>query len=263
MVFVCAFSMMFLVSCSSMGVRQSVLIKDVPISYIFTENDGPTVVFEAGGGETLETWKPVFKDVAKYTSVVAYTRSTKVKASDKTTGKDIAYTLKALLEKIKAPKPYVLVGHSLGGVYVRCFAKFFPEDVAGLVIVDSVPKGFRREAQRLGADFIPANIERFPPYLQAIARGWEETDEQLPTPAELGNMPITVIVADNHGSGLERLNEPFLRFQKEFIKGLPNGRLVEAHGSGHYVHQDKSKIVLKEIRLMVDRVKEKDAELLN
>ena len=63
-----AFSMIFLVSCSSMGVRKSVLIEDVPISYVYTENSGPTVVFEAGGARgTLKTWKPVYKDVAEYT----------------------------------------------------------------------------------------------------------------------------------------------------------------------------------------------------
>jgi pimeloyl-ACP methyl ester carboxylesterase len=232
---------------------KSVNIEGGPVSYVFSENGGPTVVFDAGGGGTLNDWRRVYNDVAEYTSVVAYTRSTRAKAGDKITGKDAAFTLKTLLEEIKAPKPYVLVGHSLGGMYVRCFAKFYPEDVSGVVLVDSVPKGFRKEAVRLGKDFFPASLDGIPAHLQAELRGWEETDEQLPTSAEWGQMPITRIVADKVAAGYEKLQPSWLRFQKEFIEGLPNGRLVEAHGSGHYVQFDAPEIVLREIRLMVDK----------
>lgn len=252
---VCLSTMLFLASCSSKPVSKSISIEGDPISYVFTENNGPTVVFEAGGGRTLDDWKRVFNDVAEYTSAIAYTRSTSAKASDKTTGKDVSYKLKALLEKINAPKPYVLVGHSLGGMYSKCFAKFYPEDVAGIVLVDNPPKGFRKEAQRLGQDFFQDNIDHFPAHLQATLRGWEETDKQVPTSAELGDIPITVIVADSHGQGDERINASWLRFQKDFIKGLPNGSLVEAHGVGHSVQLERPKIVLKEIQLMVDKVK--------
>lgn len=249
------FSIMFLASCSSMPVSKSVLIEDAPISYVFSENAGPTVVFDAGGGRTLEDWRYVFNDVAENTAAVAYTRSTKVKAGSKTTGYDAAYTLKALLEKIKAPKPYVLVGHSLGGMYTRCFAKLFPEDVAGIVLVDSVPKGFRKEAIRLGKDFIPTNIKGYPDHLQAMARGWDETDEQLPTPTELGDMPVTIIVATKHGGKLKKLQAPWMRFQEEFAAGLANGRLVVAHGCGHNIQIEKPKIVRKEIQLILDKIK--------
>lgn len=249
------FSIMFLASCSSMPVSKSVLIEDAPISYVFSENAGPTVVFDAGACGTFNDWRYVFNDVAEYTAAVAYTRSTSAKASDTTTGEDVAYTLKALLEKIKAPKPYVLVGHSGGGMYIRCFAKLFPEDVAGIVLVDSTPKGYLKEAIRLGIDYIPTNIKEYPGHLQAMFRGIDETDEQLPTPAELGNMPVTVIVADKFAKGYEKMQLSWLPLQKEFVEGLMNGRLVEVKGSGHYIHHDRPKIVRKEIRLMVDKIK--------
>lgn len=248
-------TMLLLTSCSSMPFSKSADIEGGPISYVFSENAGPTVVFDAAAGGTLNDWRYVFNDVAEYTAAVAYTRSTSAKASDKTTGEDVAYTLKALLEKIKAPKPYVLVGHSIGGMYIMCFAKLFPEDVAGVVLVDNTPKGIRKEAIRFGKDFIPTNIKGYPDHLQAMYRGFDETDKQLPTPAELGNMPITVIVADDITKRYEILLPSLLRFQKEFVEGLMNGRLVEVKGSGHYIHHDKPKIVRKEIRLMVAKTR--------
>ncbi len=244
-------SMLFLASCSSMPASKSVDIEGRAVSYVFSDNSGPTVVFDAGGGRGLDDCKRVFNDVAENTAVVAYTRSRKAAAGDSRTGEDAAYTLKALLEKIEAPKPYVLVGHSLGGMYVRCFAKMFPEDVAGVVLLDSIPKGFISEARRLGIEIIPTNIKPFPAYMQAEFRGIEETDEQLPTPTELGDMPITLILATKREKGYEKLQAPWLRFQEEFIEGLPNGRLVVAHGSGHDLQLEAPKIVLREIQLMV------------
>lgn len=52
------------------------------------------------------------------------------------TPQKIAANLKLLLTEQKIEPPYVLIGHSMGGVYVRAFAGYYPNDVAGLVFVD-------------------------------------------------------------------------------------------------------------------------------
>lgn len=243
---------LFFSSCTSMGVRKSADIEGAPISYVYTENCGPTVVFEAGWGGGLEAWKAVFKDVAVYTAAVAYTRSTKVNAEGIRSAEDVACALKALLETINTPKPYVLVGHSLGGLYVLRFAKLFPEDVVGVILVDGVAKGFVDDCQDAGLNCFPSESEiaKLPNHQAAEARGFEETEKQTPTPEELGDMPITVMAATEHGPK----QAIWLRFQKEFADRLQNGRLVVAEGSNHNVQEDAPELVLREIRLMVDRV---------
>jgi pimeloyl-ACP methyl ester carboxylesterase len=226
-----------------------------PISYVFTDDGGPTVVFEAGcdtgPNAGLNSWKYVFKDVAEHTAAMAYTRSKKVNTGDSRTGYDAANTLKRLLEEIEAPKPYVLVGHSLGGMYVLCFAKLFPEDVAGLVLVDPTLKGMNQEFQRLK---MFSDLTKYPANIAAEMKGIKETDErQAPMPAELGELPITLIAATKRsGHPIEDAAFPIL---KKFAEELQNCRYVEAHGASHYVQLDAPEIVLKEIRLIVAKTK--------
>jgi pimeloyl-ACP methyl ester carboxylesterase len=100
-----------------------------------------TVVLEAGAGATLDSWARVIPDLAARTRVVAYDRpglgfSDARPAPDDRRPVAMAALLATVLDAIDAPPPYVLVGHSLGGLHVRAFAAAHPHDVAGLVLVD-------------------------------------------------------------------------------------------------------------------------------
>jgi pimeloyl-ACP methyl ester carboxylesterase len=101
---------------------------------------GPAVVFESGGdGPGLE-WEPVQTQVAKFTQACWYDRAG-IGWSDPgpypRTSAAIARDLHALLQHAGVPAPYVLVGASFGGVNCRVYAKHFPDEVAGMVLVDS------------------------------------------------------------------------------------------------------------------------------
>ena len=106
------------------------------------ENDqsgSPVVVFEAGLGLRLATWGSVVSDVADFAPVVAYDRAGVGQSEpdgEQPTPRHVAENLHALLEQVGAEPPYVLVGHSLGGLLIRMFVGMYPEDVAGLVYVD-------------------------------------------------------------------------------------------------------------------------------
>jgi pimeloyl-ACP methyl ester carboxylesterase len=101
----------------------------------------PTVVFEAGldiNGSL--SWSAVHDEIAKTTRACAYSRAG-IMWSDPTdgpqNGKTIAEDLHATLAKAGEQPPFVLVGHSLGGPYIMTYTKYFGQDVAGLVFVDS------------------------------------------------------------------------------------------------------------------------------
>ena len=103
------------------------------------ENAGPgtpVVVFEAGGGQNLTTWRSVFEDVADFAAVVAYDRAGRGGSEpdrERQTPRHVAENLHALLEELGAEPPYVLVGHSFGGLVIRMFTGMYPEDVSGVV----------------------------------------------------------------------------------------------------------------------------------
>lgn len=100
----------------------------------------PTVILEAGAGNPALGWYFVQKDVAGFTRVCAYDRpgyGWSEPASSPLTREQVATTLHRLLETAGVPSPYILVGHSAGGEYIRSFERQYPTDVVGMVLVDS------------------------------------------------------------------------------------------------------------------------------
>ena len=101
---------------------------------------GPTVILEAGLGNIGLDWGLVQPEIAKFTRVVSYDRAGSgwsEKGRGPRTSARIVRELHALLEKANIPGPYIMVGHSFGGATVQLFAATFPDEVAGLVLVDS------------------------------------------------------------------------------------------------------------------------------
>ncbi len=126
-----------------------------------TGEGSPTVILEAGAGSPSVGWVWVQEKVAEFTRVCSYDRpgfGWSSLASEPLSPEQVAATLHELLAAAGIPGPYVLVGHSDGGVYARSYRAQFPSDVAGMVLVDS-----SHESQNL----------RFPPAYLASLRQQE------------------------------------------------------------------------------------------
>jgi pimeloyl-ACP methyl ester carboxylesterase len=102
----------------------------------------PTVVFESGLSEGSPYWARIAQAVSADTRVCVYDRAGRGGSDDAGAPQDgaaVAADLHALLENAGIAGPVVLVGHSTGGPYVRVFAKQYPDDVAGMVLLDAQP----------------------------------------------------------------------------------------------------------------------------
>ena len=100
----------------------------------------PTVILESGLGATSSSWGWIQPSVAKTTRVCAYDRAGMGWSDSSPEPRDaqnIATELHTLLQNAQIPGPYVLAGWSYGGMYVRQYASQYPDDVAGLVLLDS------------------------------------------------------------------------------------------------------------------------------
>jgi pimeloyl-ACP methyl ester carboxylesterase len=105
-----------------------------------TGSGTPTVVLEPGGGEMSSNMGWIAPAVARGTRVCVYDRAGRGWSEPADTPQDgaqIATDLHTLLQRGGAPGPYVLAGHSFGGLYVLTFAARYPNEVAGMVLVDS------------------------------------------------------------------------------------------------------------------------------
>jgi pimeloyl-ACP methyl ester carboxylesterase len=102
----------------------------------------PTVVLESGLGETGAYWGWISTALAPDTRVCAYDRAGRGwsdPASAEQDGVAVTTDLRTLLDRAHVPGPFVFVGHSSGAEYVRIFAGRYPEQVAGMVLLDAQP----------------------------------------------------------------------------------------------------------------------------
>jgi pimeloyl-ACP methyl ester carboxylesterase len=100
----------------------------------------PTVILEAGGQSPAYVWLLIQDDVAKFTRVCSYDRAGygwSDPVHETMLPQRVAEMLHNLLEKAGEKPPYLMVGHSFGGVYVRTFTAQYPDEVVGMVLVDS------------------------------------------------------------------------------------------------------------------------------
>jgi pimeloyl-ACP methyl ester carboxylesterase len=106
-----------------------------------TGTGSPTVVLEPGLGEPSVAMSWIAPNVATTTRVCVYDRAGRgwsESASAPQDGVQVATDLHTLLERAGEPGPYVLAGHSAGGLYVLNFAHLYPQQVAGVVLLDSM-----------------------------------------------------------------------------------------------------------------------------
>ena len=130
-----------------------------------TGQGSPTVILDAGMGDSFISWHKVQPQIAKLTRVCSYDRPG-IGYSDSSprprTSKDFAQELHALLQNAGIPPPYVLVGHSMGGFDVRLYASLYRSEVAGMVLVDSSH---------------PEQQKRLPPALNDLDATWMREQE--------------------------------------------------------------------------------------
>ena len=170
------------------------------------------MVLEAGGAGHSGGWELIQHDVAEFTRVCAYDRAGTGRSSSESahaTTQAIATDLHALLAEAGLAPPYVLAGHSLGGIIVRRFATQYPDGVAGMVLVDTSHGDQRARFQSA------VTAEEWRLYGSANA----ETDFLFPEGVDLrgpdlADIPLVVLSAGQVREGVpadvaERLNGQF------------------------------------------------------
>jgi pimeloyl-ACP methyl ester carboxylesterase len=215
-----------------------------------------TVVLDSGLCQPRKSWGRVPSDVAAFARVCTYDRAG-VGDSDPDplprTGERIVRDLETVLAKKGASAPYVLVGHSFGGLNVRLFASRHPEQVAGLVLVDASHEDQYRRLSALmspedGADYLAHEGGKNCEHVNLPGLGEQVRAAPPPPP-----VPLVVLSArerwPTQGCAACQARE---EMQAALAQILPAGRRVLARGSGHFIQLDQPQLVVDAIRDVVE-----------
>jgi pimeloyl-ACP methyl ester carboxylesterase len=222
------------------------------------EGHGPrTVVLESGLGDTLEVWKDIQPRIADHCArTVSYTRAGYLGSAPANDGPRDSATvvaeLRAELQKRNVPPPYVLVGHSLGGLYMQYFARNFPSEVAGLVLVDSTHWNQHMEIDTSAntAYTRGREVTLFMPWI--MRREFKDSagaGEQVHDSPAVDFVPTIVLsstIAPKGATPESRADAA--RKQDEIAADFPGAEHVRVEGASHYIQRDRPEVVIDAAR---------------
>lgn len=230
---------------------------------LVTGTGNPTVVFEAGSGSPLETWVRIQPQVSQFARTVSYDRAGNG-LSDKgpvpRDGAHVARELHAVLHNAHLSPPFVLVGHSLGGPYIRMFAAMYPNEVAGMVLVDPTQEELMAWAKEHDPE--ARRKAEHPPRPDDEVDCAPQTFAELKTAPLPHGIPITLIcgmgprevpsfISEKLRREVEKdrttLYPAKLRFHKAWVETIPGARLVVTEKSGHGIPFEEPDLVIKAI----------------
>jgi pimeloyl-ACP methyl ester carboxylesterase len=241
-----------------------------------TGHRSPTVVFEGG---LTHDWFELQNQVAPFTRVCSYDHpngpwSRSDPAPTPRTARDFVADLHTQLRVAGIPGPYVLAGHSNGGLFTLLYASTHPRQVAGLVLIDAVhPATIKRRLAMLKPILPPQEWQAARQRMIAVPNRLVDPERvdiwtsERQTRKALRRSPIRpmplVVLAHGHPDDppppYVELEEPFWRqLQRELARLVPGGRLVIATRSGHDIHHEQPELVLDAIRDVVLAVRAGD-----
>jgi pimeloyl-ACP methyl ester carboxylesterase len=120
---------------------QLVDVGDYKMHLVCTGQGAPTVLLESGLNDDWLVWYKVQPAISELTHVCSYDRAglgfSDPRPKQQPDSRNIAHNLHMLLANARVKPPFVLVGHSIGGIHIRVYQNLYPADVVGMVLVDS------------------------------------------------------------------------------------------------------------------------------
>jgi pimeloyl-ACP methyl ester carboxylesterase len=244
--------------------------------FVACEGKGrPTVVMESGFDDAGIVWgRKVIRGVARVSRVCVYDRAGLGYSDprpDRTDSGKISADLHALLQGAGIAPPYVLVAHSIGGIHARVFDHQHPDEVLGMVLVDSShPDQFVRAKDRLGAQdwqtmWRQVETSQADPDKEPI--DWERSRELAIAAGPFGDRPLRVLSHDPSvmqpcagdgclsAEGNAAWESLWSELQTELTALSPTGTWLVVAGSGHYIQDRAPEAVVDAVTQVVAAVR--------
>lgn len=243
--------------CASLPSPQVTTVGQAQMAWVKRGAEGPTVVFQSGLGDGMSPWAPVIDRLPPAVAAFAYDRpGYGASRSQRTAVRDpceVATELRDTLRAAQVPPPYLLVGHSLGGQYQVAFARLFPDEVAGVLLLDPThPEHWatmQREAPGAAAAVSALRAAAFSAPMRAEFDGQGRCLDA--TPAYRGEWPTRLLARTRYemleGPAFRQMVE---RLHQDWLRHLPGSTTRAVDGASHYIHRDQPDVVVAELMAM-------------
>ena len=239
----------------------------------------PTILVERGmacASTNDPSWLPIRAALGPQVRFCLYDRANLGQsdpAPGPRTAEDVVADLHALVRVAHIPPPYLLIGHSLGGLFARLYADHYPQEVAGLLLVDAMhPDGLAAERTVLGAAHStdPIGVQQRRALLEAVATDTADLPEsivqtlslaQVRNTRHLETTPLVVLTGARHAwpadfppDVVDRLQAEWQSLNDQLSTRSNQSRRMIAERSGHQPHIDEPQTVIDAIRWIIERM---------
>jgi pimeloyl-ACP methyl ester carboxylesterase len=243
-----------LAGCSSLKTSGSANVSGVPIAYARAGQGDPPIVFQSGLGDDRSPWADVYRALQSHRTVLAYDRPGYGDSGAAAGSRDpcaIAAELRAVLAASGLKPPYLLVGHSLGGLYQYAFARLYPEDVAGLVLLDPThPQHWPSMQREAPAAATTIQALRSTVFSAAARREFDQQTACSDRIEASGARPVpTRILVSTRASAIEGADfqRMLARLRDNWLQLTGAQSLDAVPGAGHYLQRDAPAAVVRAI----------------
>jgi pimeloyl-ACP methyl ester carboxylesterase len=227
-----------------------------------------TVIFESGFGTGLGAWRKVAPEVAKSARAVSYSRAGHGSSDARPEPRTIlesSVELDQLVASAHLAPPFILVGHSYGGLLARAFAVRHPDWVAGMVLVDPSDERFNPALRRLDARRAAEDDRQFaamvpPPFQPELKLLQPVLDAgKLPTPllGALPDVPVVVLTSVQQAEKpmffLESVEAVAIKrdLHADFLRQFSDGSQVLTLKSGHNIQLEEPELVIAAVNRVI------------
>jgi pimeloyl-ACP methyl ester carboxylesterase len=237
---------------------------------LISGHGSPSVVFETGGsaasGGPLECWELVQPAVSKFTRTVSYDRAGIGRSAPGPKPRDarqVARELHAALKAAHLRPPYLLVGHSFGGPFNRVFGAMYPDEIAGIVLLDPTQEEFIDWHNNWERSQHSDHVERHDEEWNDIQASLAEAHESRLPPGvpvvlitAMGPRVLPSFVTEKQKDELRTLRPMWLKFHNEWIEKITNSQHIITENSGHGIPFEEPELVINTIRRVVEQTRQ-------
>lgn len=258
----------FIAGCSTLPNSKQTKTEQGSFTYYLAGMNKPTVVFESGLGDDMTSWASVINQVEEVAEVFTYNRagfSGSTSKNSTRSGKVIVNELRSLLKSLNLKPPYILVGHSLGGAYMELYAKAYPDEVSGVVLVDPNSSKYPIRCKREKLDYCdpPSGMPQwatlfFPSAVEGEILGFSSTHSQVNEIDSFPNVPLVVLSAINKSKKQtnkeKRRNDLYVEMHRELSALSATSQFIACDTCGHYIHKDQPSLVVNAIKWVLSNI---------